>query len=173
MAVTLVTFIVWKRTQVFRNGCALARRCSGIQHWRCACTFRPSPSSSCALPFLMLFMAGISADLLESRYALAANAVIFGVLIANCHDRRLWAAQPNFPQPIKTLRHLKGWNKLKGHAGRKPIRKGSAMQEHVAKLGWRFCFWNRYGVVVRRAGSAVRRLRRIRLVVIRWRRLPA
>ncbi len=36
-----------------------------------------------ALPFLMLFMAGVSADLLESRYALAANAVILGVLIAN------------------------------------------------------------------------------------------
>ena len=32
---------------------------------------------------LALFMAGVSADLLESRYALAANAVIFGVLVAN------------------------------------------------------------------------------------------
>ena len=36
-----------------------------------------------ALPFLILFMAGVSADLLESRYALAANTVIGGVLIAN------------------------------------------------------------------------------------------
>jgi hypothetical protein len=35
------------------------------------------------LPFLILFMAGVSADLLESRYALAANTVIGGVLIAN------------------------------------------------------------------------------------------
>ena len=36
-----------------------------------------------ALPFLMLFMAGISADLLETRYAVFANAIIVGVLIAN------------------------------------------------------------------------------------------
>src|ERR1019366_8569303 len=36
-----------------------------------------------ALPFLILFMAGVSADLLQSRYALLANAVIVGVLIAN------------------------------------------------------------------------------------------
>ena len=36
-----------------------------------------------ALPFLMLFMAGISADLLQTRYAVFANAVIVGVLIAN------------------------------------------------------------------------------------------
>jgi hypothetical protein len=31
----------------------------------------------------MLFMAGVSTDLLESRFALAANAVVFGVVIAN------------------------------------------------------------------------------------------
>jgi hypothetical protein len=36
-----------------------------------------------ALPFLMLFMAGVSADLLETRYAVFANAIIVGVLIAN------------------------------------------------------------------------------------------
>jgi hypothetical protein len=35
------------------------------------------------IPFLMLFIAGVSADLLESRYALVSNAVIFGALIAN------------------------------------------------------------------------------------------
>jgi hypothetical protein len=35
------------------------------------------------LPFLLLFIAGVSADLLESRYALVFNAVIFGALIAN------------------------------------------------------------------------------------------
>ena len=35
------------------------------------------------VPFLMLFIAGVSADLLESRYAVVFNAVIFGALIAN------------------------------------------------------------------------------------------
>jgi hypothetical protein len=36
-----------------------------------------------ALPFLMLFMSGVSADLLETKYAVLANAVIVGVLVAN------------------------------------------------------------------------------------------
>jgi hypothetical protein len=31
----------------------------------------------------MLFMAGVSGDLLETRYAVFANAIIVGVLIAN------------------------------------------------------------------------------------------
>jgi len=31
----------------------------------------------------MLFMAGVSVDLLESRHAVVANAVVVGVLIAN------------------------------------------------------------------------------------------
>jgi hypothetical protein len=31
----------------------------------------------------MLFIAGVCADLLESRYALAFHAVVFGALIAN------------------------------------------------------------------------------------------
>jgi len=36
-----------------------------------------------ALPFLMLFMAGIAADLFETRYAVFANAIIVGALVAN------------------------------------------------------------------------------------------
>ena len=36
-----------------------------------------------SLPFLILFMAGISADLFETRYAVFANAIIVGVLVAN------------------------------------------------------------------------------------------
>jgi len=35
------------------------------------------------LPFLILFMAGVSTDLLEGRYALAANTIVGGVLVAN------------------------------------------------------------------------------------------
>ena len=35
------------------------------------------------LPFLMLFIAGVATDLLESRHALVFNAIVFGALIAN------------------------------------------------------------------------------------------
>ena len=65
--------------QVFRYGCALARRCSGIRIRFTDALFRIHLPVS-GMPFLLLFMAGVSADLLESRYALAANAVVFGVL---------------------------------------------------------------------------------------------
>lgn len=80
--VTLVTFIVWKRTRFFGTAAplivtlllfSLALR----MHFSAFAFFL------LALPFLILFMAGVSADLLESRYAVIANAVVFGVLIAN------------------------------------------------------------------------------------------
>ena len=85
MAVTLVTFVVWKRTRFFGTAAPLL---VGVLVFAFALRMHFSAFTFLflALPFLLLFMAGISADLLESRYALAANAVIFGVLIANCDD---------------------------------------------------------------------------------------
>jgi hypothetical protein len=81
-AVALVTFIVWKRTRFFGTAAPLL-----ITILLFSIAFRMQFAAFsfmfAALPFLMLFMAGISADLLESRFALAANAVVFGVLIAN------------------------------------------------------------------------------------------
>ena len=82
MTVTLVTFIVWKRTRFFGTAAplivSLLLFSLGLRMHFSAFTF-----FLLALPFLILFMAGVSADLLESRYALVANAVVFGVLIAN------------------------------------------------------------------------------------------
>ncbi|MGB8889269.1 MAG: hypothetical protein WCC87_21260 [Candidatus Korobacteraceae bacterium] len=82
MAVSLVTFIVWKRARFFGTAAPLL---VGVLVFTFALRMHFSAFTFLflALPFLLLFMAGISADLLESRYALAANAVIFGVLIAN------------------------------------------------------------------------------------------
>lgn len=81
-AVTLTAFIVWKRTRFFGTAAplmvSLLLFSLGLGMHFSAFTF-----FLLALPFLILFMAGVSADLLESRYALAANAVIIGVLIAN------------------------------------------------------------------------------------------
>jgi hypothetical protein len=81
-AVTLVTFIVWKRTRFFGTAAplivSLLLFSLGLRMHFSAFTF-----FLLALPFLILFMAGVSADLLESRYALVANAVVFGVLVAN------------------------------------------------------------------------------------------
>jgi hypothetical protein len=82
IAVTLVTFAVWKRARFFGTAApllvALLLFSLGIRMQFSAFLFW-----FIALPFLMLFMAGVSADLLESRFALAANAVVFGVVIAN------------------------------------------------------------------------------------------
>jgi uncharacterized membrane protein len=82
MAVTLATFVVWKRTRFFGTAAPLL---VGVLVFTCALRMHFSAFTFLflALPFLLLFMAGVSADLLESQYALAANAVIFGVLIAN------------------------------------------------------------------------------------------
>jgi hypothetical protein len=81
-AVTLVTFIAWKRTRFFGTAAplivSLLLFSLGLRMHFSAFTF-----FLLALPFLILFMAGVSADLLESRYALAANAVVVGVLVAN------------------------------------------------------------------------------------------
>ena len=82
LTVTVVTFIVWKRTRFFGTAAPLIVSAMlfslGLRMHFSGFTF-----SLLALPFLILFMAGVSADLLESRYALAANTVVFGVLIAN------------------------------------------------------------------------------------------
>lgn len=82
LAVTLATFAAWKRTRFFGTATPLI-----VAVLLLACGLRMNfdafPYLFTALPFLILFMAGVSADLLESRYALAANAVVGGVLVAN------------------------------------------------------------------------------------------
>ena len=80
---SLMTFAAWKRARYFGNAApliaALFLTCAGLlmQH------FAGLLFLFVALPFLVLFMAGVSADLLETKYAVFANAVIVGVLIAN------------------------------------------------------------------------------------------
>ena len=80
--VTLVTFVVWRRARFFGTAAPLLVTILlfslGVRMQFSAFLFL-----FVALPFLMLFLAGVSADLLEGRYAIVANAVIFGVLIAN------------------------------------------------------------------------------------------
>jgi hypothetical protein len=82
LIVTLVTFVVWKRTRFFGTAapllCGLLLVVLALRLHFAGFTFL-----FVALPFLVLFMAGVSADLLESRYAVLANAVIVGVLISN------------------------------------------------------------------------------------------
>lgn len=82
LGVTLVTFVVWKRVRFFGTAAPLITGlllvAFGMRMHYEGFTFLLA-----ALPFLMLFMAGVATDLLESRYALAANAVVGGVLVAN------------------------------------------------------------------------------------------
>lgn len=82
LAVTLVTFVVWKRARFFGTAAPLIT--AGLL---VLCAYRMHSAGFTfllvGLPFLMLFMAGVSTDLLESRYALAANAIVGGVIVAN------------------------------------------------------------------------------------------
>jgi len=81
-AVSVVTFIAWRRTRFFGTAAPLAVTLL-LFGFALRMHFSAFLFLFVALPFLMLFMAGVAADLLESRFALAANAVIFGALIAN------------------------------------------------------------------------------------------
>jgi hypothetical protein len=82
LVVTMVTFVVWRRSRFFGTVAplltALLLVVLGLRLHFAGFTFL-----FVALPFLVLFMAGVSADLLQSRFAVLANAVIVGVLIAN------------------------------------------------------------------------------------------
>ena len=80
--VSMITFLVWRRTRFFGTAAPLLV-CLLLFSLGVRMQFSAFLFWFVALPFLMLFMAGVSADLLESRYALAANAVVGGVLIAN------------------------------------------------------------------------------------------
>ncbi len=82
LGVTLVTFVAWKHARFF--GTASPLIVGGLLVASVARMHSPGFTFLLvALPFLILFMAGVSTDLLEGPYALAANAVIGGVLIAN------------------------------------------------------------------------------------------
>ncbi len=82
LAVTLGTFFVWKRARFFGTAAPLIVGALLVAY-AARMHFAGFTFLLVGLPFLILFMAGVSADLLEGRYALAANTVIGGVLVAN------------------------------------------------------------------------------------------
>ena len=83
LLVSLGTFAFWKRTRYFGTAAPLITAVLLIAVGLTMQHFAGLIFLFIALPFLMLFMAGISADLLETRYAVFANAIIVGVLVAN------------------------------------------------------------------------------------------
>ncbi len=83
MIVSLVVFLSWKRTRYFGTAAPLI-----VAVLLLVCTISMQMYAGptflvVALPFLILFSAGVSADMLESRRAVFANALVVGVLIAN------------------------------------------------------------------------------------------
>jgi hypothetical protein len=82
LTVCVVTFAAWKRARFFGTAAPLiiGTLLVGVAT---RMHFAGSMFLLVGLPFLLLFMAGVSTDLLEGSYALAANTVIGGVLIAN------------------------------------------------------------------------------------------
>jgi hypothetical protein len=83
MVGALAVFGVWGRTRFFGtaapliSAAVLVVAALGTEHFSAALLL------FVALPFLTLFVSGVAVDLLESRYAVLANAVIVGALIAN------------------------------------------------------------------------------------------
>lgn len=79
----LVVFAIWNRTRFFGNAAPLIAAvvlvvaALGTEHYSAGLLLFVS------LPFLILFVSGVAVDLLESRYAVFANAIIVGALIAN------------------------------------------------------------------------------------------
>jgi hypothetical protein len=79
----LATFAAWRRTRFFGTAAPLIT--VGILVLAALGT---EPSFArlflfVSVPFLILFVSGVAVDLLESRYAILANAVVVGALIAN------------------------------------------------------------------------------------------
>jgi hypothetical protein len=83
LLVSLGTFIFWKRTRYFGTAAPLITAILLIVVGLTMQYFAGLTFLFIALPFLMLFMAGIAADLFETRYAVFANAIIVGALVAN------------------------------------------------------------------------------------------
>jgi len=83
LLLSLVAFAVWKRARYFGNAAPLIVSLLLIFAGLAMQHFAGLLFLFVALPFLVLFMAGVSADLLETKYAVFANAIIVGVLIAN------------------------------------------------------------------------------------------
>ena len=144
MLVTLVTFVVWKRTRFFGTAAPLIVSIllfsMGLRMHFSAFTF-----FLVALPFLILFMAGVSADLLESRHALLANAVVFGVLIANAMIDVYGLHEHQFPKPLKTLSHLTGWNKLRAYGKRRFSVRPGLNTKSVIQVDRDFSSWRWFG----------------------------
>lgn len=83
LLVSVGTFVFWKRSRYFGTAAPLITAVLLIVVGLAMQQFAGLVFLFIALPFLMLFMAGVSVDLLETRYAVFANAIIVGVLIAN------------------------------------------------------------------------------------------
>jgi Dolichyl-phosphate-mannose-protein mannosyltransferase len=79
----LATFAAWKHTRFFGTAAPLIT--AGVLVLAALGTEQSSGLLFLfvAMPFLILFVSGVAVDLLESRYAIFANAVVVGALIAN------------------------------------------------------------------------------------------
>ncbi len=83
LVVSMMTFAAWRRARYFGTAAPLITAVLLIVVGLVMQHFAGLIFLFVAVPFLMLFMAGVSADLLETRYAVFANAIIVGVLVAN------------------------------------------------------------------------------------------
>ncbi len=79
----LATFAIWGHTRFFGTAAPLITAAVLVVAAVGTEQFSALLFLFVSLPFLILFVSGIAVDLLESRYAIFANAVVVGALIAN------------------------------------------------------------------------------------------
>ncbi|HEY1401120.1 MAG TPA: hypothetical protein VF953_05990, partial [Terriglobales bacterium] len=83
LPVALVAFVSWKRARYFGNVAPLAIAALLLVLAMAAPSFPGEGFQLAALVFLFVFVAGVFADLLETRHGMLVMAALCGLLIAS------------------------------------------------------------------------------------------
>ena len=83
LPVALITYLAWRRTRYFGNTAPLLVAALFLVLGLGTPHYPGLGFQFMAVPFLFVFVAGIAADLLETRYHQIAVAAISGLLVAN------------------------------------------------------------------------------------------
>ena len=139
-AVTLVTFIVWKRTRFFGTAAPLIVSALAVQ-------------SGSAHAFFLVHVFPAGASLPHPVYGggfrrsagepLRRRRQCGGGWGSDreCHDRRLWSAESELAKPLKTFLHPMGWITLRKQGNRRPFCEARADQNSNPSVDRDFSSW--------------------------------
>ena len=89
LPVALITYFLWSRARYFGNTAPLLVAALSLGPRSGHTVLSRTRLSIIAVPFLFVFVAGIVADLLETRHRQLVMAAVWGLLVANA-AWRLW-----------------------------------------------------------------------------------